>query len=392
MFKKSLAALAVLGTAAGFASAANVNMYGIVDTGMVYNNVKGYTNAESIALGKKVKSHSFTLDSGVSSASRFGLKGSEDLGNGMTVGFTLENGFNADDGKLNNDSRLFGREAALHVNTEFGTVAFGRMGGLASSAGSYDTVWSIADSLGGMDGFVGGLAISDRYDNMITYRSPKISGVQATVQYSFNEDSSDADREGSSQVNRYAAAAVTGDFGALQSVLAYEFQNYESFGETTIGEAELPVPVPVKDGHTVYFGGNYDCGFAKTFAMVQYFKNVKLSSITASGAFDSDFVAALDYAAHGATGFGLHLGTVVPVAGGDLTVAAYYTDGKIKPHEVFEEEDVKFKSFAFGGKYEYFVSKRTSLYTGAGYQQVKVEDESKAAQAYQAYAGLTHRF
>ena len=43
MFKKSLAAVAVLGAFAGSAFAANVTMYGIIDTGLGYTSTdKGY--------------------------------------------------------------------------------------------------------------------------------------------------------------------------------------------------------------------------------------------------------------------------------------------------------------------------------------------------------------
>lgn len=51
------------------------------------------------------------LSSGNQSGARFGLKGSEDLGNGVKAGFHLENGFSADTGSLAQNSRLFGREA-----------------------------------------------------------------------------------------------------------------------------------------------------------------------------------------------------------------------------------------------------------------------------------------
>ena len=107
----------------------------------------------------------------------------------------------------------------------------GRMGGVGSGAGTYDLVLATADAFDGGDNNVFGFATSDRYDNMVTYQTPKFAGLQATVQYSFNEDSTDKDREGSSAVNRYASAALTGNFGALNTVLAYEFQNYQSFGE-----------------------------------------------------------------------------------------------------------------------------------------------------------------
>lgn len=69
MFKKSLAAIAVLGTAAGFACAADVTLYGVVDEGFVFNQTK-----VEKATGATEKTNSFGLESGVSASSRFGLK------------------------------------------------------------------------------------------------------------------------------------------------------------------------------------------------------------------------------------------------------------------------------------------------------------------------------
>lgn len=88
MFKKTLAAVAVLGAFAGSAFAANVTMYGIIDTGL------GYTSTDR-GYGEDV--NKFDMRSGQNSASRFGVKGEEDLGNGVKVGFSLENGFSSDD-------------------------------------------------------------------------------------------------------------------------------------------------------------------------------------------------------------------------------------------------------------------------------------------------------
>lgn len=128
MFKKTLAAVAVLGAFAGSAFAANVTMYGIVDTGLGYTSIdKGY--------GEDV--NTFDMRTGANSASRFGIKGEEDLGNGLKVGFVLENGFDSDDGELGNGSRLFGREALLYVGGDFGELGMGRQGELASGNGRY---------------------------------------------------------------------------------------------------------------------------------------------------------------------------------------------------------------------------------------------------------------
>ena len=181
-------------------------------------------------------------------------------------------------------------------------------------------------------------------------------------------------------MNRYSSAALTGDFGALQTVLAYEFQNYKSFGAA--GEHD--------DGQIVYLGGNYDCGFAKTFVMGQYFKGIKAAQLTAITEDDADLFDTANsngYSADGVKGYGLHLGTIVPVAGGDLTVAAYFTDFAVE----YATGDKDAKSYAFGAKYEYYLSKRTSVYTGAGFAQVKYDDEG-SDKTTQAYLGLTHRF
>ena len=257
MFKKSMAALAVLSLSAGLASASEVTLYGIVDNGLLYKHSKVETN------GVSTKTDSFALETGISSPSRFGIKGSEDLGNGMTVSFKLENGFNADDGSFGDD-RLFNRESSLTLSGDFGKLSFGRMGAIGSAAGDFDAAFGIGDAFDGGDGDVFGMAASDRYDNMVTYQTPSFSGFQATVQYSLNESSVDNTlRENSSQVDRYLGLALTAELGALQGVLAYETQNYASFGDKAQANTE--------DGQVVYLGGNYDFEVAKVFVMGQYF-------------------------------------------------------------------------------------------------------------------------
>ena len=87
MFKKSIAALAVLGAfAAGSAVAADVTIYGRADLGLRFTHVdsdmSGYDDVDT-----------FEMATGNYTGNRVGIKGSEDLGNGMTVAFVLENGF-----------------------------------------------------------------------------------------------------------------------------------------------------------------------------------------------------------------------------------------------------------------------------------------------------------
>ena len=383
MFKKSLIAVAVLGATAFSVQAADVTMYGKVDLGLQYKT-------SEVTVGDKtmVDEDTFSMENGRNSASRFGIKGSEDLGNGMKVSFQLENGFKADSGEFKTEGKLFDRQATVALSSDFGTLTMGRVGGIGSGAG-FDIVYLTGDSFDGGCGDVLGLVQSARYDNMITYQTPKFAGLQATVQYSFNEDSTDKDREGSSAVDRYASAALTGSFGALNTVLAYEFQNYQSYGEDKRGE----------DGHVVYLGGNYDCGFAKTFVMGQYFKGVQTSGVNALAMLDDLNVTYLDQADSdydkGVKGYGLHLGTIVPIGNGDLTVGAYYVDGTGETSKTtVEERDFDYMGLAT--KYEYRLSKRTSVYLAAAYSKTTVDATANhkeiEGQLTQVFTGLTHAF
>src|SRR5579864_3561933 len=92
---------------AGAAHAQNsVTLYGIIDTGLTYrHNVDGQTSQ-------------YSMSSGNLSGSRWGLKGSEDLGGGVKTIFALENGFNSSTGKLGQNSRMFGRQAYVGLQRE----------------------------------------------------------------------------------------------------------------------------------------------------------------------------------------------------------------------------------------------------------------------------------
>lgn len=380
MFKKSLTALAVLSTMTGYAVAGQVTLYGVVDEGLNYTKEDVKVNGV-----RHVDEHTFGLDSGLNAASRIGLTGQEALGNGMTVGFKLENGFKADTGALGDKNRLFDREASLSVMTPLGRLSAGRMGGVASAAGSYDIVYAIGDAFDGGDNKIFGLAKSARYDNMLTYQTPVMGGLQATVQYSFKKNSTDPTRldarEGSKNANRYTSAALTGSYGPFNAVLAYELQDYGSNYATS--------KMPSKDGQAIYLGGNYDFGVAKAFAMAQYFKGQE--AIDAMTAIDA---AKPINPTAGFKGYGLHLGTIVPVCAGHLTIGGYYVDGQAE-FEKTADRDNDYVGIAT--KYVYPLSRRTSLYAGAGYAHAKLDGDAtdKAdtkANVTQAYMGVTHKF
>jgi predicted porin len=109
--KKSLLALAVFGAFAGEASAqTNTTVYGIVDIGL--------THSKSDVAGTR-----WGIDSGNWYGSRLGFRGTEDLGDGLSANYQLENGFSADTGNLGQSGRLFGRHAWVGLQGGFGCAS-----------------------------------------------------------------------------------------------------------------------------------------------------------------------------------------------------------------------------------------------------------------------------
>ena len=361
MFKKTLAAVAVLGAFAGSAFAANVTLYGSVDTGLGYT----YTDA-----GTDKNTHKFDLRSGMNGANKFGLKGVEELGNGMNVGFSLENGFEIDDGTINNGGRLFGREALIFVNGAFGEIAAGRMGELASGNGRYglfggkvspiSTGWS--DIAGHKYVMADGFA---RLDNTVTYKTPSFAGVNVLAQYSFKKDNkstaygSEVDkdenptwkdqREGSSGVDRQYALGVSYTVGDLYLTGIVTQTNVATSGNGAKADADDPLSVSL--------GGNYNFGVAKLYVASQYFKDSKLCKVIQGSNAGSKY-----------DGFGLSVGADVPAFGGTAKVLVAGMDAE----DQIGKKDMK--RYVFSAGYEYPLSKRTTVYAGAGYYMDDYDD------------------
>lgn len=112
--KKLLYVALALGMTSGVALAqSSVTLYGIVDEGLnINNNADGH--------------HQYYLFSGVLQGSRFGLRGTEDLGGGLAAIFTIENGFDLNTGKLGQGGLMFGRQAYVGLSSRYGAVTLGR--------------------------------------------------------------------------------------------------------------------------------------------------------------------------------------------------------------------------------------------------------------------------
>ncbi len=117
--KKSTIALAICGACAANAQAqSSVTLYGIIDAGIV-------TQSNGNAAGQRTTS----FQDAQILPSIYGMKGKEDLGDGLTAGFNLEGGFNSGNGLHNSpgvyQSQIFGREAKVTLGGDWGTVGAG---------------------------------------------------------------------------------------------------------------------------------------------------------------------------------------------------------------------------------------------------------------------------
>ena len=394
--KKSLIFLA-LGSVFATAQAADISVFGGVDTGFMFSHSK--VSGESAE-------NTLSMESSMNETSSFGIAGSEDLGNGMKVAFHLENEFASDSGSMATENKLFDREARITLEGGFGALSFGRMGTLSSATGTYDIVYVVGDSFDGGDNNIFGLTGAGVYDNMITYQTPEFAGFQVTGQYSFKNDTAEDFKgiEGKATADLYAGIAATYTIGNLQTVIAYDQMMWGS--KETGANRE-------KDQHNVYLGGNYDFGFLKVFAMGQYVKGAR------------DFAGTEDFlnlweedhatlqSREGFDGWGLHIGTVMPVAGGDWTVALYYADGELDdatgtydngndPAPAITDGNADVKFYGISTRYVYPLSEQASLYAGAGYGERKYDvsanvgtarySESPKEKIGQVYAGLSYVF
>ena len=320
---------------------------------------------------------SFGMGSGQNSGSRFGLKGTEDLGNGYKVGFNLENSFKADDGAFDKGSRLFHRESILFVETPYGELSAGRTGGLDSGVGRYGQMGSGATAMStGWDNIAKTskvfLGLGDRMDNTLTYKSPKFAGVtllaQASLKKSNVNEEGDAIKteEGSSDADRYYALGVTYGAGALNAGLVYS--------QTDWNRTELKDQTNDDNQTVVSAFANYDFGMVKPMVAVQYFDGGK----------DVDVAnTALN------KGYGFVVGGTAPLVGGTLKVQLGWND-----YEDVKTGATEGNNIITGVGYEYPLSKRTFVYTAAGYTQVKTEKagvETKTKTS-EVMLGMVHKF
>ena len=398
--KKTLAAVAVLGAFAGSALAADVQLYGIVDTGFQYLNADAdITGVDS--------TNSFSMESGMQSGSRFGIKGTEDLGNGLTVGFILENQFSSDTGALKNEDSFFHREASLFLEGGFGKVAFGRMGSInggVSSWGKYGVISAFGTSWGNYSAQAGNWAVGGgMWDNMIAYETPSFAGFKVFAQYGMGNTLSDEyvkdhlttektwGTENESSSDRYYAIGASYANGPLNLYFAVDSINYSSASLITTGTNVGDLSYgDTDDSLTVTLGGNYDFEVVKLFAGAQYFDEIKLSKLNGAinyGDADQGFAGKVK-------GWSLGVSGSIPVAGGNVLVGAAYVDAEAA--DSIDSGDEMTRWIVSAG-YDYPLSKRTNVYGILTYNQDSIDYADNATTDNDPYVfgvmvGLRHKF
>ena len=355
--KKTLTALAVLSAFAGSAMAADVTLYGKIDAGLGWTQEKVDFDDATIA---DTDTDTLAMKSGQNSASRFGIKGTEDLGNGMKVGFVLENGFKSDTGAFNNGDKLFDRQATLFVNGAFGEIAFGRVGALSSGVGSYSTVYNNAAFGTGWGDFAGSQGVfglqRTRMDNTVTYKSPEFAGVTVMAQYSFQTGLMN-DTDGKAVVNeasnmgdnqRYAGLAINYKLDAFNADLVVDTVRRGAYEGASFKDPQRNE----KDSLGVSLGASYDFGFVKAFAMGQYAKNDRIGK---------EFLGSTE----GVDGYALTFGASAPVAAGTLFAQVNWMDV-----ENALDQKGQMDGYGLAVAYEYPLSARTKVYTFAAYNDL----------------------
>ena len=218
-----VAVLAALSAGGAVAQAATtgVTLYGLIDLGLGYERQR-----QTASAGTGSASSRLSMKDGTRSGSRWGLRAVEDLGNGYSVVFRLESGFQASDG-TQGQGRLFGRWAYLGLAGPFGEMRAGRQQVLSDSWGGiaspFGTSWSGAAAsvtLGYNDGDFGS---SGRVNNALIYRTPVLQGWQAGLGYSFSAH--DEDRFATPDHDRVWTAGLRYRNGPLSTAFTYERLN-----------------------------------------------------------------------------------------------------------------------------------------------------------------------
>ncbi|MBN3759723.1 porin [Burkholderia sp. Ac-20365] len=228
--KKTILAAAALGSFSLAAHAqSSVTLYGLLDAGVTYaNKVATSTGHDSLV----------KYGDGVASGSRWGLRGTEDLGGGLKAIFVLESGFSTGDGTSGQGGALFGRQAFVGLAKDgIGSVTFGRQYSFSTdyiganyTMGSQTPAGNYAYHINDLDQLT-----SSRINNAVKFSSANFAGLTFGAMYGFSNSTQFAGTptttagttttQGSSSTYSFGANYANGPFGIGAAYTNIRFPN-----------------------------------------------------------------------------------------------------------------------------------------------------------------------
>jgi general bacterial porin, GBP family len=381
--KKTLMVAALTGVFATAAHAqSSVTLYGLIDAGITYtNNQGGHSNWQAT--------------DGAVNTSRWGLRGSEDLGGGLKAIFVLENGFNIDTGALRQNSREFGRQAFVGLaSDQFGSVTLGRQ---------YD---SVVDYLGpqALTGTQYGgtffahpfdndnLNNSFRVDNSVKFQSANYSGFKFGGLYGFSNAA------GEFSNNRAYSLGASYNYGGLNVSAAYLQlnNNITALGGLTNTAGAVDGDNTLLAGRQRTFGGAVSYAFGPATAGFVYTQS-NLNNFAGISASSSGVTGGIAFP--GATSG--HFQNFEVNGRYQLTPALSVAAAYVYTQSAIDGTNPKWNQFNL--QTSYALSKRTDVYLQGEYQHVSQDGSdlhadinALAASATNnqvaVTAGLRHRF
>lgn len=315
-----------------------VTLYGVTDAGIEYLD-----NVPSASGGAR----QVRMTSGNMSTSRWGIRGTEDLGNGVRATFHLESGMLVDTGAQGNRTRLFDRSAYVGLGNRYGNVTLGRQ-----TTPMFDTARRF-DPMGFSPRY--GLVRNDailagRADNAVKYAGT-FGSLTASALYSFGRTGG-GERPGNHKVDRNWGASLAYGAGALSVGAAYdEFQGTSAPSadrrdrRALVGAHYAVGPARIFVGYRWYRGdiGILPANRANLYwAGVRY--NVKPALTLAGAVYYTDtrnanadplmFVASADYALSRRTDIYLNVGHARNRGPSQLGLNGYHAGRGKSPHVV----------------------------------------------------------
>ncbi|MEQ4619094.1 MAG: porin [Corticimicrobacter sp.] len=386
--KKTLLAAALTVGFAGVANAeTSVTLYGLIDTGFGYTQFKN----KSAEADQANKTRRVGLYDGVQSGNRWGLRGSEDLGDGLRAVFQLESGFNLTDGESQQGGKLFGRNATIGLaNDSWGSLTFGRQTNVSSR---FIADSGIASPFG--DSFANAAigqtftsAATVRADDTVVYVSPSFSGFTFAAGYSFGVKGQDWKVSGGDTFNADGDLVNNTDASLKLLTTGLLYSNgplglaatYEQLSGDTLDEK-------VKAWN---LAASYDFEVVKLHAAYGQERNGTMSNSNTAQLEDINaiqFREAWGDSVYKANNWAF--GVSAPLGGGKLMAGWAQSKAKGELRDLIDEvADAKTQNnYAIG--YTYDLSKRTNVYAVGSYIKGYAFQDVTATQAI---VGLRHRF